>query len=144
MGKKFKWLDPSEKEIENAVLEYLKYQIGCFAFKVNTVGIFDSRIGAYRKPSKFIINGTPDVLICYNVLGVGVFVGMEIKSHTGRQSKEQKAFEDKLCERSNGFYFLIRSVSEAEAALKKVRSTIEQKMGGQTNDVPKEVQPGSD
>lgn len=130
MTKKTSFLDPGEKEIENAVLTFLNYQIGVLAFKVNTVGIWDSRIGAYRKPSRFIINGTPDVLVCLSFKGLPYFVGMEIKSASGKQSKEQLAFQERLQDRADGFYFVIRSVAEAEKALNLVRATIEKKMSG--------------
>lgn len=127
----FKWLDPSEKEIENSVLAYLNFQVGVLAFKVNTVGVWDSRAQCYRKPSKFILNGTPDVMVCMSIKGIPIFIGMEIKSATGRQSKDQVDFQNRLQNRADGFYFLIRNIDQAEAALKLVRSTIEQKLGGQ-------------
>ncbi len=116
--------DPSEKEIENSILQYLNFQIGCFAFKVNTMGVFDQRLGKYRRTSKFIIPGTPDILASYNIKGVGVFLCFEVKSASGRQSKEQKAFEDKLTTRTNGFYFLVRSVKEVEDALVRTRAIV--------------------
>jgi hypothetical protein len=123
-------IDPSEKEIESAVLSYLNVQVGILAFKVNTVGIWDSRIGAYRRPSTFIIKGTPDVICCMSLKGIPIFIGMEIKSPTGIQSEDQVAFQKRLQDRADGFYFLIRSIDDAQAALNLVRTTVDQKLGG--------------
>lgn len=117
MGKPLKWLEPSEKEIENQILHYLNYQPGCFAFKVNTVGIFDQRQGFYRRPSKFVIPGTPDIIVCYDVCGIGVFIGLEVKSEHGRQSRDQVDFEEKLHHRAKGLYFIVKSIPDVERAL---------------------------
>ncbi len=123
MSKPFKWVDPSEKEVENAILEFLKHQVGVFAFKVNTIGVYDQRGGFYRKLSKFVIPGTPDIVACVSIEPgkPGVFCGFEVKSISGRQSKEQKAFEERLKERANGFYFVVRSIKDVEDALRKVK-----------------------
>lgn len=124
MPKTLQWIEPTEKEIENAILEYLSYQSGVFAFKVNTMGVYDQRGGFYRKLSKYVKPGTPDIICIVEVLGFPVFVGMECKSTTGRQSKEQKAFQQDLENRVNGFYFVVRTLKDAEAALHLVRETI--------------------
>ncbi len=125
---KISLLDASEKELENSIMEFLRYQIGVFAFKVNTIGVFDARIGAYRKTSKYIMNGTPDIIACVNHKGVGVFVGMECKTETGRQSNDQKEFQQLLEDRSNGYYFIVRSIQDAKRALDDVRYDVSKKL----------------
>ncbi len=126
MPKAFRWNTPAEKDIEAAILYFLNYQIGCFAFKVDTRAIFDPRIGHFRKLNRNILPGTPDILCCYSVHGLGVFIGFEVKTEVGRQSKDQKAFQEKLEVRSNGFYFLVRSVKDVEDALKIVQDKVTQ------------------
>lgn len=121
MSKKLEWDTPSEKDIENAVLYYLNYRPGVFAFKVNTMGVFDAKIGVYRKPSKFVLPGTPDILACVNVDGVGIFVGFEVKAPNGRQSPPQKDFQNRLKDRANGYYFVIKSIKDVEDAITLVR-----------------------
>lgn len=116
-----KILVPTEKEIENAILLFLKYQVGVFAFKVNTMGVFDKTRGVYRSLSKHVVPGTPDIIACVSVKGIGVFVGLEVKSGKGKQSKEQKSFQDKLQDRANGYYFTVRSVGDADQAIQSVR-----------------------
>lgn len=122
--KPFKWIKPSEKEIEDAIMYFLNYQIGCMAFKVDTRANFDVRLGTYRAMSKHVLPGTPDILCCYSVNQIGVFVGLEVKTDTGRQSAHQLAFQERLQQRANGFYFIVRSVKDAEDALKTVRDTV--------------------
>jgi hypothetical protein len=129
MGKPFKWDVPAEKDIEQAVLVYLNFQVGCFAFKVDTRANFDPRLGCYRRLGKYVLAGTPDVLCSYSVNGIGIFIGFEIKNDTGRQSKHQVEFQERLQERSNGFYFLVRSVKDAEDALNQVKVSVQQKIG---------------
>ncbi len=128
MAKAVRSIDASEKETENAVLEYLRYQIGILAFKVNTMGVYDQRGGFYRKLSKYVMPGTPDVIACVSVQGIPVFVGMECKAPKRGQSKDQINFQEVLQDRAHGFYFVIKSVKDAEDAIKLVRQTISARM----------------
>lgn len=116
---------PSEKEVENSILEYLTKQrdLNILAFKVNTTGVFDPNKKTFRKLSKYVIPGTPDILICMEVSGLPIFIGFEVKCDTGKQSVHQKAFESELKKRK-GFYFIVRSIGEAHAALHAVRDEI--------------------
>lgn len=129
MSKPFKWNEPSEKDIEDAVLQYLKFQVGVFAFKVDTRANFDPRLGTYRKLHGSVMPGTPDIIACVSVNGVGVFVGIEVKTSTGRQSKHQKEFQERLQDRANGFYFVVRTVKEAELAIRHVIDAVRMKGG---------------
>lgn len=65
---------------------------------------------------KFGLVGSPDVLGCYR----GRFVGIEVKTATGRQSDHQKTFQ-RVFERSGGIYILARSVQDALAGLEAVQ-----------------------
>ena len=51
--------------------------------------------------------GAPDIIICVD----GLFVGLEIKTESGKQSDLQKAAQLKI-EKSGGKYFIIRSVRD--------------------------------
>lgn len=108
-----------EKPIEKAILQYLNALPQTFAFKVNTVGVFDPIKKVYRKPkSKYLINGVADIL-CQTPMGLIFF---EVKSPTGKQTDSQKTFEDNI-KRSGGFYFVVRSVDDAEKAIKKIKDS---------------------
>lgn len=121
---RLKWIEPSEKEIENAILYYLNAIPDCFAFKVNTMGVYDQQRGFYRRLSRYVLPGTPDIIACVSVDGIGVFVGFEVKTQNGRQSGHQKEFEQRLKDRAHGFYFIVKTVKETEDALKNVRDAV--------------------
>lgn len=116
---------PSEKEIENDVLFWLSYQRDVMAMKINTVGVWDPNKKIHRSVSKYVRRGTPDILIHLNHSGLPIIVWFEVKSESGRQSPEQKDFEDELLRKLNGFYFVIRSVGQAESALNTVRTQLQ-------------------
>lgn len=64
----------TESSIEEAILVYLNYVVGAFAWKNPTAGYYDSKIGKFRKQkSKFAINGGSDILLSYkNVQAIEV------------------------------------------------------------------------
>lgn len=68
-------------------------------------GIFWSSIqgGPGSKP------GDPDLIICLN----GRFVGLEVKSQSGRQSPIQKVRQEQIVN-SGGEYHIIRTLREVE------------------------------
>lgn len=124
MPKPFRWNKPAEKHIEKAILQFLNYQIGCFAFKVDTHARFDPNLGVYRKLNSLVLAGTPDIICCYSVQGVGIFIAFEVKTETGRQRFDQKEFEQRLTTRANGFYFIVRSIKDVENALTEVAAKL--------------------
>ena len=54
--------------------------------------------------SRFTTNGTPDIIAVID----GLFIGLEFKTYRGRQSQDQKDFQERL-EKAGGLYFIIRS-----------------------------------
>jgi penicillin-binding protein-related factor A (putative recombinase) len=105
----------TEKEIENAILEYLSYRADSFAWKNQSVGIFDQQKGVYRRPSnKYHIKGVSDIM--------GIFRGrplaIEVKSATGRASPEQLLFLYNFWQ-AGGVALLARGVQEVEIKLKQ-------------------------
>lgn len=120
-----KKLGPSEKQIENSILEYLTKQreFNIFAFKVNTTGLYDPTAKRFRSLSKYAVAGTPDILACLEVSGIPIFIGLEVKTGTGEQSVHQKAFEIQLKARK-GFYFIVRSIAETQSVLQAVRDEV--------------------
>lgn len=75
----------------------------------NNTGSLPSRTG---RVVKFGLVGSPDIIGCYR----GRFVGIEVKSSTGKQREAQINFQ-RAFERSGGLYILARSASDAIAAL---------------------------
>lgn len=120
---KLKWIEPSEREIQNAILHCLSYQKDVFAFEITTSARWDPILRCYRKLGKYVRPGTSDILLCVKVRSIGVFVAMEVKTQKGRQSPDQKVFQI-MVESFGGYYFVIRSVKDAEEALAKVRNDV--------------------
>lgn len=110
----------SEKAIENSVIKWLNLQPGVFAFKVATAGVYDARRRFYRKADPNIVLGTADVLGVVTVDGIGVFCSWEIKTAKGVQSDHQKKYEA-LVSQNHGFYFLIRSIEDANRSIQIIR-----------------------
>ena len=69
-------------------------------------------VTAARQVVRFSTPGAPDILGVRRGRGFGI----EVKTSTRRQSKEQRAFQ-RAFERAGGLYVLARSVGDALAAL---------------------------
>ena len=57
------------------------------------------------------INLTPDVVL--ETIKEGVYIGLEVKTADGKQSKEQKAIQDRITV-AGGLYFIVRSVDDVK------------------------------
>ncbi len=73
----------------------------------NNTGAFQDKTG---RVVRFGCPGSPDLL---GIIRPGRFLGIEVKTSTGRQSEQQKSFM-KMVESMGGIYLLVRSVEEAE------------------------------
>ena len=84
----------TEKQIENQILHFLNLQPKTFAWKNNSVGIFDPVNKNFRKKGRFNINGVSDIL---GVTDRQFFV-IEVKDPKRKMnvSDEQKAFLRKI------------------------------------------------
>jgi len=103
----------SEKTIEHEILNYLNRLPGCFAWKVNSGGVFDGH--TYRKAnSPFIFKGVSDILGVFN----GRFIAFEVKTDVGRPTKEQLAFIAKI-QRCGGLGGVVRSVEDVQKVLRE-------------------------
>jgi len=82
----------TEHELQNMILHFLNLQPDFFAWRNQSVGIYDEKKRIFRKRGKFEINGISDIL---GIHSSGRFIAIEVKS-TGKTehalSKEQKAF----------------------------------------------------
>lgn len=79
----------TEKQIESQILRWLNAQPGIFAFKINTVGIYDPTKKIYRKNwNPYLLKGTHDILGVY----AGKFFSIEVKSSTGKLTEDQYLF----------------------------------------------------
>jgi len=105
----------SEREIQNAICEYLEIKRRCF-FRVNNIPAFNRNAEGgitMRRLPKYTPRGLPDII----VVAGGAFIALEVKSKIGKQSPEQKDFE-KLVKSHGGKYFVVRSIDDViEAGL---------------------------
>lgn len=116
MPRKKKKKKASEKVIETAILIYLNYLSGCFAWKNNSTGVFDPVRGVYRKSkNKFAINGVSDILGIYN----GRLLALEVKrSESDKPTKEQQDFIDRVI-KLGGIAGVVRSIDDVKELLKR-------------------------
>jgi hypothetical protein len=97
----------SETAIVNACITLLTLK-KIFHYRNNTGALATAKGGFIR----FGAVGSPDIVAVIN----GVYHAIEVKTVTGRQSDNQKAFQARL-EAAGGVYWLIRSVDELDDLL---------------------------
>jgi len=98
-----------ENAIQNAIMDLLSYR-NVFHWRNNTTPIYDPSRKCFRKMNS--MKGIPDIICIIN----GRFLGIEVKTLTGKQSPDQKEFE-KVCLKNGGVYCLARSVEDVQEVL---------------------------
>lgn len=105
-------LKEKESDIQNTICEYLEMRRRCF-WRQNNIPAFDRKEGggfSMRRLPKYTPKGLPDI----NVIAGGQYIGLEVKTSIGKQSKEQKEFE-LLVKSHGGRYHVVRSVEDVQA-----------------------------
>ena len=92
-------------ELVRACEQYLKMK-GIFHYRNNS-GAMVSEYKGKQRFMRFGAVGSPDIVAVIN----GQYVGIECKMGKGRQSSNQKEFEQNLL-KAGGAYWLIRDVQE--------------------------------
>lgn len=114
----------TEKQIETQILTWLNYQKETFAFKVNTVGVFDPVRKVYRKNmNPFVMRGTSDIMGVYKgrFLAIEVKTPLSYKRYMTRPTAAdslQKIFIDKV-NRSGGVSLVAQSLDQVIEWFKK-------------------------
>ena len=108
-----------ESQIQKEILHWLSLQPKdqMFSWRMYTGPIV--RGNPLKGKTFFTPNPCPG-LPAIIVIIKGRFVGLEIKQPKGRQSTEQKTFEQAV-KKAGGFYFLIRSLNEAIQAIDSIK-----------------------
>lgn len=116
LGEEMQDMPPSEapdklgrKEAENlsAICNYLATlaMLGkLFYSRINTTGMWDEGLGAYRAVSPHVVKGFADVI----VILPGRTIFLEVKSSIGKQRPEQRIFQYKV-EQQGCEYYIVRS-----------------------------------
>lgn len=98
-------LKETEAQVQDAICEYLERK-GYSFWRQNTVGVWDAR-GFYRKPPQYVVKGVSDI-IC---LCEGRAYFIEVKGTDGRQSEDQKLFQQ-FVERAGCEYILAKCLED--------------------------------
>lgn len=104
-----------ESEIQSAIIDYLKIleqQGKLFFHRSNNNTVYDPIGKRFRSLAKGQKKGFPDILVLFH----GKCIGIEVKTDTGRQSKEQKEIEKRFKE-NGAEYYVVRSVNDVICAL---------------------------
>jgi hypothetical protein len=111
----------TEKQIETQILVWLNYQPRIFAFKVNTVGVYDEKRKLFRRNmNPYIIRGTSDILgvIDSRFFCLEVKTPAELKRIRKKNDvTPQSMFIDKVKSRG-GYGAFVSSLEEARAFIK--------------------------
>jgi hypothetical protein len=106
--------------IKRSICDYLYYLDNVFYTLTPSVGIYDSKLGMYRKnQSKHQLKGMADItgFILVNSLPIAFF--LEVKTERNKQSEDQIEFE-RVVKVNGGFYFIVRSIDDTKLALEKI------------------------
>ena len=99
----------SESDIVRAVCDYLQCK-GYFFWRQNNGAVFDPTKKIFRRKAVFVMNGVPDILL----LHMGKLIGLECKMEKGKQSDDQKLFQERMV-KAGGHYYLVRSTDDLVA-----------------------------
>lgn len=102
---------PSESTILSAILQYLAYRQGVYAWRMNVGGV---KYG--DQYVKFGFKGLSDII---GILENGRFLAIEVKSKTGKQTDDQRFFQDQI-EGMGGLYILARSLDDVADVINEV------------------------
>jgi hypothetical protein len=108
----------SEHQLQKQVMAYIERERATpdiYAFAIPNAGLRSLRMGA-RMKAEGLRAGMADIGV---MLPLGRIVWLEMKSHKGRQSIEQKGFEAR-CERLGHPYAVAKNFDEAVMFLKHV------------------------
>ena len=92
----------SANRITANVIKVINMQPGCYAFRVNNVGVWDAAKGIYRKGNT--VQGISDVIACVR----GRMVCIEVKAGKDRMSAGQLIFSECI-RQSAGHYIIART-----------------------------------
>ena len=93
----------SEKHIQKAILDYLAFK-KIFHYRQNS-GAFKTESGGYMRTAS--VSGLPDIVAIKD----GLYIGLEVKTATGKQSKEQREIQNRITA-AGGLYLVVRSLDD--------------------------------
>lgn len=119
----------SESELQTIILDYLNRQSDVFAWRNNSVGVYDEKKKIYRRKGVFSINGVSDILgVLYPS---GIFLAVEVKkpySTLSAVSPEQLSFIAKV-RKMGGYAIWVSSLKEVEDFINGIRLDQQKRIG---------------
>jgi hypothetical protein len=91
--------------LTSAAIRLINMMPNCAAYRINNVGVWDEAKKVHRKSNTQ--KGIADILCCMN----GMFVALEVKVGTDKQSTDQKIFEQEI-KLSKGMYVIIKDIDD--------------------------------
>lgn len=114
-------LTASEAQIQKTIIEWLQWN-KIFHYRQNSGGFLKEYTRKNGSPGKSMVRfgrpGSTDILCVKH----GIYIGIEVKSKTGKQDPDQVIFQKDL-ERAGGIYLLVRSSEEVEKFFKNFHQT---------------------
>ena len=110
----------SEQDLQRTALHWLNLQPDIFAWRNQSVGVYDANKKVFRKKGAFEISGTSDVL---GVFSDGRIIAIEVKKPGSKESSlsdAQKAFLAKI-KKMNGICGWIQSIEDLETIINDAR-----------------------
>lgn len=106
--------EPSESLIQDSILQYLKLDSRvAWAERFNTGAHVIDQPGKPRRFIRYAFKGCSDIL---GQVQDGRFLAIEVKTRTGKATKEQAAFIN-MVRQNSGISVLARSVDDVQQAL---------------------------
>ena len=103
----------SEAKIQTDIVKYLQSKKIFFCSIPNEAAGRDAKIRMSKLKSMGLRSGAPDLILFLND---GLLISLEVKVETGKQSKPQVLFEEKI--KILGFnYFIVKSVDDVRGVL---------------------------
>ena len=107
----------SEAKIQTNIVKYLQSKKIFFCSIPNEAAGRDAQIRMSKLKSMGLRSGAPDLILFLND---GLLISLEVKAETGKQSKSQVLFEEKI--KILGFnYFIVKSVDDVRGVLNEFR-----------------------
>lgn len=116
---KTKKLVVKEHDVQKQILEYLSLK-RIFHYRNNSGMVFSEYKGRKRAFRVGVVGG-PDIVCVLPIMGLGVMLGIEVKSINGKQLDTQKQFQYNL-EKAGGIYLLVRSLDETIKGLENAKN----------------------
>jgi hypothetical protein len=104
-----------ERDTQDRILGHLK-AAGVLAFHIPNHGMFNKKTRRYNQVGKYHVAGVPDLAV---VIPGGRIVWVEVKSMTGSQAPEQKAFQARL-ELLGHDYIIARRLEDVIGPLRRL------------------------